>query len=57
MTKIKEKNKSILALMPPGVLAWSDRLYLIWIAQIIVMPIIISISAWREAEQRVAASR
>jgi hypothetical protein len=57
VTKIKEKSKSILALMPPDILGSSDTLYLVWIAQIIIMPIIIGISAWREAEQRAAASR
>lgn len=44
-------------LMPPNVLAWGDTLYLIWIANIIIVPGIIGITAWREAENRAAASR
>ena len=44
-------------LMPPDILAWGDTLYLIWVANILIIPIIIGISAWREAEQKAAASR
>lgn len=44
-------------LMPPSVLAWADSLYLIWIANIIIIPAIIAVTAWREAENRAAASR
>lgn len=43
--------------LPPDMLAWGDTLYLMWVAQIIIIPIIIAITAWREAEQRAAASR
>lgn len=44
-------------LMPNDILAWGDSLYLIWVAQIIIMPAIIGISAWREAEAKAAAGR
>lgn len=50
-------NSGLWNLMPPSVLAWGDTLYLIWIANILIVPAIIAITAWREAENRAAASR
>lgn len=44
-------------LMPSDMLAWGDTLYLIWIANIIIVPGIIIVSAIREAERRAASSR
>ena len=38
--------------MPPAVLAYEDELYLVWIAMIAVIPIVLAITAIREAEQR-----
>lgn len=45
-------DSGLWALMPPDMLAWGDTLYLIWVAQIIIIPAIIGITAWREAELR-----
>lgn len=39
-------------LMPPSMLAWGDQLYVIWIAQIIIVPAIIIVTSWREAERK-----
>lgn len=41
-------------LMPPYMVAWGDQLYVLWIAQLIIVPAIIIITAWREAEAKAA---
>lgn len=39
-------------LMPSNMLSWGDNLYLVWIANIIIVPGIILVTAWREAERK-----
>ena len=39
-------------LMPSDMLAYQDQLYALWFAQIIIIPAIIIITAWREAERK-----
>jgi hypothetical protein len=45
-------NSGIYNVMPPNILAYGDQLYYIWIAMIFVIPLVIIIRSWREAEQR-----
>jgi hypothetical protein len=39
-------------LLPANILIWGDTLYVFWIAMVIIIPAVILIKAWREAEQR-----
>jgi len=41
-------------LLPSDMVAWGDQLYVLWIAQLVIVPAIVIITAWREAEAKAA---